>query len=191
MPKKFFKRYSPDPKRIKETPGLGFLGARLHQPSLWHFNRHSVSRAFAIGLFCTWIPFPFQSLIAASGALYFRANLALSVALVFVTNPITIPPMFYFAYRLGNLILGGEESEFNIELSWDWLVNSLGMIWQPLFLGSFLLALFSSMLGYLVVQYIWRRNIRNLQKDRAKRFCNCKRKVTNNNQSESNGTETL
>ena len=176
MPKKFFKRYSPDPKRIKDTPGLSFLGSRLHQPSLWHFNRHSVSRAFAIGLFCTWIPFPFQSLIAATGALYFRANLALSVALVFVTNPITIPPMFYFAYRLGNLILGEKEQAFSIELSWNWLVNSLGMIWQPLFLGSFLLALFSSMLGYLIVQFMWRQNIRKQQKIRSERICNQNRR---------------
>jgi len=177
MPKKFFKRYSPDPKRIKETPGLGFLGSRLHQPSLWHFNRHSVSRAFAIGLFCTWIPFPFQSVIAAFGALYFRANLALSVALVFVTNPITIPPMFYFAYRLGSLILGGKEEKIEIELSLEWLVNSLGQIWQPLFLGSFLLALFSSMLGYLVVQFIWRYNIRKQQNSRSTRAINNKSKA--------------
>jgi len=178
MPKKFFKRYSPDPKRIKDTPGLGFLGARLHQPSLWHFNRHSVARAFAIGLFCTWIPFPFQSLIAATGAFYFRANLALSVALVFITNPITIPPMFYFAYQLGNLILGVESLPFDIELSWDWLMNSLGLIWQPLFLGSFLLGLFSSMLGYLSIQLIWRKNVRNRQKSRSLRQCNTKKPKT-------------
>lgn len=71
MPRKFFKRYSPDPKRIRDTPGLGFLGERLHQPNLWHFNRHSISKAFAIGLFCMWIPFPFQTLIAAACALLF------------------------------------------------------------------------------------------------------------------------
>lgn len=169
MPKKFFKRYSPDPKRIKDTPGLAFLGERLHQPNLWHFNRHSVSKAFAIGLFCCWIPFPFQSPFAAACALYFRANLALSVALVFVTNPITIPPMFYFAYRLGNLIIGGPEHRIEIELSWDWLVESLGVIWQPLFLGCFLLGLFTSMLSFLVVQFVWRYNIRQQQKLRKKR----------------------
>lgn len=100
--------------------------------------------------------------------------MALSVALVFTTNPITIPPMFYFAYRLGNLIIGGDEMAFNIELSWDWLVNSMGIIWEPLFLGCFLLALFSSMLGYLGVQFIWRRHIRNHQKTRSQRTQNKK-----------------
>jgi len=167
MPKKFFKRYSPDPKRIRDTPGLGFLGARLQQPNLWHFNRHSISKAVAIGLFCTWLPFPFQSLFAATGALFFRANIAISVALVFITNPITIPPLFYFAYKLGNLVLGRKSMNASMEFNMHWITESLGQIWQPLFLGSFLLALFCSMLGYLTVQLLWRLNIRQRLKARA------------------------
>lgn len=167
MPKKFFKRYSPDPKRIRDTPGLGFLGARLHQPNLWHFNRHSISKAVAIGLFCTWLPFPFQSIFSATSALFFRANIAISVALVFITNPITIPPLFYFAYQLGNLVLGRESMDLSIDLSMQWLTDSLMLIWQPLFLGCFLLGLFCSMLGYLTVQVLWRQNIRKRLKARA------------------------
>jgi len=174
MPKKFFKRYSPDPKRIKTTPGLSMLGERLQQPNLWHFNRRSVSKAFAIGLFCMWFPFPFQSVFAAIIAVYARANLALSVALVFITNPITIPPMFYFAYKLGNLVLNKDSMNFNIELSWEWMTESLILIWQPLFLGCFLLALFTSMLGFLGMQFIWRYNIRARQKIRSARLTNRK-----------------
>lgn len=169
MPKQFFKRYSPDPKRIRETPGLGFLGTKLQQPNLWHFNRHSISKAVGIGLFCTWLPFPFQTVIAAVAALFFRANIAISVALVFITNPITIPPLFFFAYQLGNLVLGRESMDMSIDLTMDWLTDSLSQIWQPLFLGSFLLALFSSMLGYLTVQLLWRQNIRQRQKQRAQK----------------------
>lgn len=167
MPKQFFKRYSPDPHRIRETPGLGFLGKRLHQPNLWHFNRHSISKAVAIGLFCTWLPFPFQTIFAAVAALIFRANLAISVALVFITNPITIPPLFFFAYQLGNLVLGRESMDLSGELSMEWITESLTQIWQPLFLGSFLLGLFCSMLGYLTVQMLWRHNIYRRLKSRA------------------------
>ena len=176
MPKKFFKRYSPDPKRIENTPGLGMLGSRLQQPNLWHFNRHSISKAFAIGLFCMWLPFPFQSIIAAISAIYLRANLALSVALVFITNPITIPPMFFFAYRLGNLVLGRESLTFDIELSWAWMTQSLILTWQPLFLGCFLMALFTSMLGFLGIQILWRYNVRAHQKTRSARIINHKNK---------------
>jgi len=167
MPKQFFKRYSPDPKRIRDTPGLGFLGSRLHQPNLWHFNRHSISKAVAIGLFFTWLPFPFQTVFAAVAALFFRANIAISVALVFITNPITIPPLFFFAYQLGNLVLGRESMGASIEFSMQWITESLAQIWQPLFLGSFLLGLFCSMLGYLTVQFLWRQNIRQRLKQRA------------------------
>lgn len=169
MPKQFFKRYSPDPKRLRDTPGLGFLGSKLNQANLWHFNRHSISKAVAIGLFCTWLPFPFQSVFAASAALFFRANIAISVALVFITNPVTIPPLFYFAYKLGNLVLGRESMNLSIDLSMDWLTESLAQIWQPLFLGSFLLGLFCSMLGYLTVQMLWRQNIKHRLKVRAEK----------------------
>ena len=167
MPKKFFKRYSPDPQRIRDTPGLGFLGTRLQQPNLWHFNRHSIAKGVAIGLFCTWIPFPFQTVIAAVNALFFRANIAISVALVFITNPITIPPLFYFAYKLGNLVLGRDSVDLPEGLNMQWITDSLAQIWQPLFLGSFLLALFSSMLGYLTVQVLWRQNVRKRMRLRA------------------------
>jgi len=169
MPKQFFKRYAPDPKRIRDTPGLGFLGKRLQQPNLWHFNRHSISKAVAIGLFFTWLPFPFQSVFSAVTALYFRANIAISVALVFITNPITIPPLFFFAYKLGNLVLGREPMGNPIEFTMQWITESLAEIWQPLFLGSFLLGLFCSMLGYLTVQILWRQNLRHRIKLRAEK----------------------
>lgn len=169
MPKKFFKRYTPDPKRIRDAPGLGFLGTKLHRPNLWHFNRRSISKAVAIGLFFTWLPFPFQTVFAAMSALFFRANIAISVALVFITNPITIPPLFFFAYQLGNLVLGRESMDLSANLSMSWLTDSLSQIWQPLFLGSFLLGLFCSMLGYLTVQLLWRLNIKQRLKLRAKK----------------------
>lgn len=167
MPKNFFKKYSPTPEKIKENKALGFLGDRLHRPNLWHLNRHSVAKAFAIGLFCTWLPFPFQTVVAAVLAIYFCANLPLSIVLVFVTNPITIPPMFYFAYRLGNTLLMREPGNFDVELSWEWFSTGLAEVWEPLLFGSLILGVVSSVLGYVAIQLIWRHSIVCRWRERA------------------------
>ena len=169
MPKKFFKRYSPDPTQLKGNKALGFLGDRLYRPNLWHLNRRSVAKAFAIGLFCTWLPFPFQTVIAASLAIFYCANIPLSVVLVFITNPITIPPMFYFAYRLGNKLLMQENNNFNMELSWEWLTTGMVQVWEPLLFGSLILGIISSILGYISIHLVWRYNIKCRWEERKKR----------------------
>ncbi len=166
MPKKYLKRYSPSPKTIRENKALAFLGEDIHRPNLWHMNRHSVSKAFAIGLFCTWLPFPLQTVIAALLAIYYRAHLPLSVVLVFITNPVTIPPMFYFAYKLGSVMLGVELESVPMDLSWHWFTSTLGQIWQPLLFGCLMLAIVSSAIGYFTINTLWRKSIKNRWKHR-------------------------
>ena len=169
MPRKFLKRHSPSAHSIRENRVLRMLGEGLHRPNLWLFNRSSVARAFAIGLFCTWIPFPLQTLIAALLAIYYRANLPLSVALVFITNPITIPPMFYFAYKLGSVMLGMELQAIEMDLSWNWFTSVLGQIWQPLIFGCLILAIVSSAVGYFVINTLWRKDVKDRWKERTQK----------------------
>lgn len=160
MPRKFIKRHIPDAKQLHKRCGpIGILGEHLHRPSLWHLNRRSVAKAFAIGLFCTWLPIPFQTLLAALLAILFCANLPLSVLLVFISNPITMPPMFYFAYRLGAHLMGIPPEEMDFTFSFTWLSNMIGHIWQPLLLGSLLLGILSSIVGYILIRVLWRLHI--------------------------------
>ena len=58
--KKTLKRLSPNPESLKSHKNLGWLSKHLHDASLWNFNRRSISKAFAVGLFCAFIPVPFQ-----------------------------------------------------------------------------------------------------------------------------------
>jgi len=167
MPRKFLKKYSPSPKTIRENKALSCLGESIHQPNLWHMNRRSVSKAFAIGLFCTWIPFPMQTLLAAALAVFYRAHLPLSVVLVFITNPITIPPMFFFAYKIGSFLLGMEMQTSESEMGWDWFSSMMGEIWQPLFFGSLIMGIISSVTAYFTINIIWRKSIKSRWKDRT------------------------
>ncbi len=169
MPRKFLKRHSPSAHSIRENKVLSMLGEGLHRPNLWLFNRSSVARAFAIGLFCTWIPFPLQTVIAALLAIYYRANLPLSVALVFISNPVTIPPMFYFAYKLGSVMLGIELQAIEMDLSWNWFTSILGQIWQPLLFGCLILAIVSSAVGYFTINTLWRKGVKNRWKERTQK----------------------
>tara|TARA_R110001599_G_scaffold52134_1_gene145870 strand:- start:6 stop:554 length:549 start_codon:yes stop_codon:yes gene_type:complete len=160
MPKKFIKRYLPSPEKVQAMLSLGFLGDILNEPNLWHINRHSVARAFLIGVFFCLIPMPFQMLAAAFFAIWFNANLPLSVVLVWISNPITMPPMFYFNYKVGAWILNRPVLGFHPQLSWHWISERLLDIGIPLYLGSLIVATISACLAYLIIQFIWRRKIR-------------------------------
>src|SRR3990167_7491178 len=92
MPRRFFKRYMPHPDRIKANKSLRVLGALIHDPNLWHLNRHSVARAVAIGLFWAMIPMPLQMVAAALVALPARPNLPFPVGLVGLPTPTPRPP---------------------------------------------------------------------------------------------------
>jgi len=166
MPHKFLKRIMPDHKTIREHKHLQIFGTLLHNPALWHLNRRSVSKAFAIGLFFAWVPVPFQMVLGAGGAILFHANLPLSVVLVWLTNPLTMGPMFYGAYKLGAFVLGEEVQHFDMELSWEWITHEMSVIWEPFLLGCFIIGVICSLAGYLGIGYAWRRAVLHKWKHR-------------------------
>lgn len=156
MPRRFIKRFLPDHNKIREHKHLRFLRPLLYDPNLLHLNRRSVSGAFAVGLFIAWIPVPFQMVLAAGTAAIVKVNLPLSVALVWVSNPITMPPLFYFAYKLGSWLLDTPAQNFDFELSFQWLSQSLSYIWQPFLFGCLLMAAVSALFGSLFIRGLWR-----------------------------------
>ena len=169
MPKKFIKKYMPDPEKLKQQKSLQFLGDRLHEPNLWHLNRRSVSLAFAVGLFVAWIPTPGQMAIAAVAAFYFRANLPISVALVWITNPLTMPPMFYFAYTLGSWTLGQVGPAANFELTVESITNLFTENVGPFLFGCLILGIISSAIGYFGIRFFWKYHVNKQWELRKKR----------------------
>ncbi|WP_143732937.1 DUF2062 domain-containing protein [Microbulbifer sp. GL-2] len=159
MPKSIIRRWLPSPEEIRAKNGLKFLGTLLHDPNLFHLNRHSVSVAFAVGVFTSFLPLPGQMIIAALLALWLRCNLPLSIILVWISNPVTMPAIFYSTYKLGAWILGTPPVDFSIELSWTWLTNEVGKIWMPLFFGSVLAGIFFATLAYFSMRALWRWHV--------------------------------
>ena len=152
----FFKRVLPEHHEIREHRQLGMLGDILHDPNIFHLNRHSAAGGVAIGLAIAFVPLPGQMILAALLAIYFHVNLPLAVVFVFVSNPITIPPLFYFAYRTGAFLLHETPMKLDFQLSFEWFSGVIYEIWDALLLGCFLLGGLSSLLGYTSVRLLWR-----------------------------------
>lgn len=159
MAKKWLKKYLPTPEQIRANKSLNMLGTLLHDPNLWHLNRRSVAGAVAVGFFFCYIPIPLQMLQAAIFAIVFRVNLPVSVTAIWVSNPVTMPPMFYFAYVLGAWLLGVEPQAFHFEFSLDWIFTELGARWRPFLLGCLIMATLSSIAGYFATHLLWRLHL--------------------------------
>ncbi|MFK5914585.1 MAG: DUF2062 domain-containing protein [Woeseiaceae bacterium] len=168
MPKKFIQRFMPDSEKIRNNKQLNkVFGTLLHDPNLLHLNRRSVSMAFLVGLFMAFVPLPSQMIMAAAVAIFLRCNLPISVGLVWISNPITMPPIFYFAYQVGATLLGTPEHKFNFVLSWEWLGSELAAIWEPFLLGCAVCGIFFGVLGFVSVRLLWRLHIINECKKRT------------------------
>ena len=102
------------------------------------------------------LPVPGQTVIALLAALFLRVNLPIAAISTWITNPITIVPIFYWEYSLGTLILQMPPQPFEIDLSWDWVTNGFVSIWKPLMLGSFITATLVASMAYVGISVTWR-----------------------------------
>jgi len=159
MLKKFISRFLPDHQKVKDNKSLKIFGDMLHDPNLWLLNRRSAKGAFGIGLFFAFWPVPFQMFLAAAAAIPLRVNLPLSIATVWITNPITMPPIFYLAYLVGSTVLGTSMTAFEFELSWAWLMQSLTTIGPAFLLGCAICSVVAGLVGYFSLDLVWRWSV--------------------------------
>jgi len=125
-------------------------------------TRRSVPRAVALGLFVgVIIPF-MHTAIAAVLAIPLRANVAIAAAFTLIINPLTIPPMYYAAYRIGSWELHNDArlmnpataQQFSSELSrlLFWIHHASG----PIAVGVLSIAAGAALLGYAGAALAWR-----------------------------------
>lgn len=169
MMRKLLQRWLPD----RETLGRYQLTRRfapfLTHPRLWSIRRSLIAGGLAVGLFCAMIPGPLQMLAAMSLAILFRVNLPVAVLGTFCSNPVTILPLYFVAYLLGQWCLGveiahqlpafpssGWDNPAALASAWaDWMLAQ----GAPLATGIVVLACLMAISAYALVQVSWRLNV--------------------------------
>ena len=159
MPRRFFRKFAVKRELLHDKWWLAPFDHLLHDTNLWSIRRRTVVPAFAVGLFVAYLPFPAHMLTAALLALALRVNIPIAAASVWVCNPLTMGPMFYLAFAVGQQLLGEAPQPFEFEMSIAWLLDGFIYIWQPLLLGSVLLGAILSLIGYIGLDILWRASI--------------------------------
>ena len=108
-------------------------------------------------------------LIAAVFAILLRVNVLVAVPMVWISNPVTMGPMFYFCYLIGAEILGIEPSGFHFEFSFRWLLNGLDAVWEPFLLGCLVVGTICSLAAFLLIRVLWHLHILQHIKERTAR----------------------
>ena len=159
---RWLRRHIPTRETVHHHRLLRPFARHLSDPALWRLCNRSVPRAVALGLGVgVIIPF-MHTFIAALLAIPLRANVAIAAACTLVVNPLTIPALYYAAYRTGLWELhhdgavldhaaaakvSGELGRFLF-----WIHEASG----PIALGVVSIAIAAAVLGYAFSAVLWR-----------------------------------
>jgi uncharacterized protein (DUF2062 family) len=159
---KWFTRHIPTRETVHRHSLLRPFATQLSQPALWRLTKRSVPRAVALGLFIGVIIPVMHTVIAAIFAIPTRANIAVTAAFTLLVNPLTIPPLYYAAYRIGSWELHHDASlvnpaaaeRFTSELSrmLFWIHQASGSI----AIGVLTIASAAAAIGYFGSAVAWR-----------------------------------
>ena len=158
----WIKRHIPTRDTVHRYRLLRPFASHLSHSSLWRLTRRSVPRGVALGLFVAVIIPVMHTAIAALLAIPTRANVAVAALFTLVVNPITIPPLYYAAYRIGSwelhhdvgIVNPAAAERFSSELSrlLFWIHQASGSI----VIGVLTIAAGSALIGYLSSALVWR-----------------------------------
>ena len=123
-------------------------------------NRKSISLGILIGLFWGFIPMPMQMLAVVAMTPLFKFNVPIAISMVWLSNPLTMPFMYYMEYQTGNFLLGKEGLE-GMEITLKWFSSNWDDIIVPLYVGTIPYSIFVSSLIYLIINRLWIISVQN------------------------------
>jgi len=128
-------------------------------------NRRMITRGVAVGLFWGFIPMPMQMLAVMATTPLIRFNVPIAISMVWLSNPFTMPPMYYMEYLTGNFILGKEGID-DIELTMAWFSANIGEIFLPLYVGTAFYSIVVTGLIYVLLNRLWIRSVHSEKHER-------------------------
>ena len=141
---------------------------------LWRFNRRSVPRGVALGLF-TGIAIPFaHTPLAVFGAAACRANVPIAATTTWVSNPLTWVILFPTAITISNRMGFHVNAQAFYALLhshagiWVWLAWLGSRAAPAVMVGLFVLATPIAAVGYLLTSLFWRLWIANKRRQRLR-----------------------
>lgn len=141
-------------------------------------NRNTVSKAVLVGLFFAFIPMPLQMLAVILMVPFIKFNVPIGVGLVWITNPLTMPVIFYGELIIGDLLTFSpisQDLDFIVELfTMNWFssefLTKLMEIIVPMYIGALFTATTLAIGGYYLIRYLWWRSVHHEKIKREKRF---------------------
>lgn len=147
--------WSPGREQLEANPWLRGLAPHLADPKCWHWSRRGVATGMAVGLFIGLLIPVAQILLAAVAAVALRANIPVAAAATLITNPLTVPPIYYAAYHLGAWVTGAPVPAALSLVDPSSIWENLGTIGLPLLAGLGIAATVLALASYLLISQAW------------------------------------
>jgi uncharacterized protein (DUF2062 family) len=153
-------------KTLKKTSShkklRDFIKKYKIRPEYLSTSRKMISRGVLIGLFIAFIPMPMQMAAVLLFVPFVRFNVPIALAMCWLSNPITMPPMYYMEYLTGSFLLGIEPEP--VEMTLEWFKHNLDKIFIPLYFGTAMYSVFGSITAYFAVNFFWRSSVEKERK---------------------------
>ncbi|MDF1877552.1 DUF2062 domain-containing protein [Sulfurimonas sp. SAG-AH-194-L11] len=150
-------------KTTKSEKLQAFIKKSKISPEFLKANRKMISRGVVLGLFIAFIPMPMQMAAVLLFMPIFRFNVPLAIAMVWITNPFTMPPIYVIEYYTGSFFLGTHVQE--VEMTLEWFSDNIDDIFIPLYTGALFYSITVSTAAYYLVNYFWEKSV---HKDKKK-----------------------
>lgn len=154
MIRKVFKKKSSEKSKIDT-----FLDKYNLPKTYLSINRKTVTKGVFVGLFWAFIPMPMQMLAVVATTPFVRFNVPIAISMVWLTNPFTMPIVYFIEYLTGNFILGREGIQ-DIELTVEWFTTHFSDILVPLYVGTAFYSIVISSLIYFLINWLWISSVR-------------------------------